>query len=108
MIAVIFFLLSPLLSKAQSLNAIATGTGKTTGHIATLNITNNTQSTIKINPQTCYIPSDGKHQPYVATISGTFLAPGTNLILIKGYCANVDAQPVPDGKAMPPLSDWIP
>ena len=67
-IAVILLLLSPLLSEAQSLKAIATGTGQTTGHIATLSVTNTTQSTITINQQTCYIPSDGTHQPYVAII----------------------------------------
>lgn len=32
MIAVILLLLSPLFSKAQSLKAIASGTGQTTGH----------------------------------------------------------------------------
>ncbi len=62
MIAVIFLVLSPLFSEAQSLKAIATGTGQTTGHIATLSITNTSQSTLSIDPQTCYIPSDGKHQ----------------------------------------------
>ena len=71
MIAIMFFwLISPLFSEAQTLKVLATGTGQTTGHIANLSITNTTQSTIIINSQTCYIPSDGKYQPYVATIPG--------------------------------------
>lgn len=107
MIAVIFFLLSPFISEAQSIKATATGTGLTTGHIATLSVTNTTQSTIIINPQTCFIPSNGTYQPYVVTIPSTSVAPGTNTILIRGYCANVYAQPVPAGNPMPPISELI-
>lgn len=108
-IAVVFLLLiTPLLSKAQSLKVTATGTGQTTGHIATLSITNSSGSAIKINPQTCYIPSDGKYQPYVATLPGTSVPPGTSSIFIEGYCANVYARPVPAYNALPPVSDWIP
>lgn len=109
MIAVIFILLiAPLSSEAQTLKVLATGTGQTTGHIANLSITNTTQSTIIINPQACYIPSDGKYQPYVATIPATSVPPGTRSIPIEGFCANVYAQPVPPGNPMPPVSDWIP
>ncbi|MDQ3016633.1 MAG: hypothetical protein M3R25_07945, partial [Bacteroidota bacterium] len=108
MIVVFFLLISPLFSEAQSLKVLATGTGQTTSHIANLSITNNTLSTIIINPQTCYIPSAGIYQPYVATILGTSVPPGTSTIQIEGYCANVYAQPVPAGNPMPPVSDWIP
>ncbi len=106
-IAIILLLLSPLFSEAQPLKVVATGTGLTTGHIANLSITNTSGSTIIINPQTFYIPSDGKYQPYVATLLGTSVAPGTSFIQLEGYCANVYALPVPPGNPMPPVSDWI-
>ncbi|HSF89443.1 MAG TPA: Ig-like domain-containing protein [Saprospiraceae bacterium] len=107
---VILLLMTPLFIKiqAQSLKITATGTGQTTGHIANLSITNTTGSTVRINPQTCYIPSDGKYQPYVATIPGTSVPPGTSFLPVQGYCANVYAHPVPDGNPMPLVSDWIP
>jgi hypothetical protein len=93
-IAVIVFLLSPLLGKAQSLKAIATGTGQTTGHIATLSITNTTQSAININPQTCYIPYDGTYQPYVAILPGTSVLPGTSSIICRSpSCPHQLSQP---------------
>lgn len=111
MIAFVILILIPTLyieSQAQSLKVVATGTGQTTGHIANLSITNTTGSTVRINPQTCYIPSDGKYQPYVATIPGTSVPPGTSYLHVEGYCANVNAHPVPDGNPMPLITDWIP
>src|SRR5687767_14550327 len=103
-------LISPLFSEtqAQSLKVIATGTGRTTGHIANLSITNNTGSPVKINSQTCYIPSEGKYQPYVATIPAITVPLGVTSVQIEGYCADVLTPPVPGGINMPPLSDWIP
>lgn len=103
-------LIAPLCSQlqAQSLKITATGTGQTTGHIANLTIINTAGSAVRINPQTCFIPCDGKYQPYVATISATSVPPGTSYIKVEGYCANVYAHPVPDGNALPPVSDWIP
>ena len=107
---VILMLITPFYIElhAQSLKITATGTGQTTGHIANLSITNTTGSTVRINPQTCYIPSDGKYQPYVARIPATSVAPGTSYIQVDGYCANVYAHPVPVGNPMPLVSDWIP
>ena len=106
----VLLLITPLYInvQAQSLKITATGTGLTTGHIANLSITNTTGSTVKVNPQTCYIPSDGKYQPYVATIPGTSVPPGTSYIQVEGYCANVYVHPVPDGNPMPLVSNWIP
>jgi hypothetical protein len=106
----ILMLIPPLctVSQAQSLKIIATGTGQTTGHIATLSINNTTGSAVKINAQTCYIPSDGKNQPYVATIPATSVPTGTSQLQVEGYCADVFAQPVPDGQPMPLISTWIP
>lgn len=95
-------------SQAQSLKIIVTGTGQTTGQIATLSIINTTGSTVRINAQTCYIPSQSSYQPYVATIPEATVPPGTTNLKIDGYCANVHAYPVPDGEPMPRITDWIP
>jgi hypothetical protein len=111
MMAAVFLLLLPLLCidvQAQSLKVVATGTGQTTGHIANLSITNTTGQAVRINSQTCYIPSDGKYQPYVATIPGTSVPTGTSYLKIEGYCANVSALPVPNGNPMPLVTSWIP
>jgi hypothetical protein len=107
---VILLLMTPLYIQiqAQSLKITATGTGQTTGHIANLSITNTTGTTVRINPQTCYIPSDGKYQPYVATIPAASVAPGTSYLQVTGYCADVFAQPVPEGNPMPLVTGWIP
>ena len=85
---VILLLILPLYVEvqAQSLKITATGTGQTTGHIANLSITNTTGSTVRINSQTCYIPADGKYQPYVATIPATSAPLGTSYLRIEGYC----------------------
>ncbi len=95
-------------STAQSLKITATGTGQTTGHIATLTVVNTTGSTIRVSEQTCYIPSEGKYQPYVAMIPATSLPTGTSQLQVKGYCADVYAQPVPADNPMPLISTWIP
>lgn len=95
-------------TQAQSLKITATGTGQTTGHIASLTIVNTTGASIRINSQTCYIPSEGKYQPYVATIPATTIPTGTSQLRVEGYCADVFAQPVPIDNPMPLISTWIP
>lgn len=110
MILFLLQILPPIQTLAQSgaMKVRATGTGNTTGHIANLSVTNSTGANVKINPQTCYIPSDGQYQPYIATIPGTTVPPGTTTILIDGYCADVHTPPVPGGDPMPPIEEWIP
>lgn len=112
MIIVLFLLqiLHSIQAVAQSgaMKIRAVGTGNPTGHIANLGVTNSTGSNVNINPQICYIPSDGQYQPYIATIPGTPIPPGTTTIPINGYCADVHTPPVPSGDPMPPVEEWIP
>lgn len=75
-----------------------------------------------------YIPSDGKHQSYVATESKwppgisqtlgtpndngqtpiTTIGPGESVVIpIHGYCAEIHAPPVPAGESMTPVSNWV-
>lgn len=90
------------------LTVTAKGTGRTTGHVADLNVVNPTQTPLDINEQTVYIPSDGQYQPYIGRIPPTLLYPGTTTIPVEGYCADVHTPPVPNGTAMPPIEEWIP
>ncbi len=88
----------------------ASGTGKTTGHIADLHVRNDDNHPIDVLPQTFFIPSDGKHQPYVARIPDLVtIPPSTSVTIpISGYCADVRTPPVGSGEPMIPVSDWIP
>ncbi|GIV30671.1 MAG: hypothetical protein KatS3mg029_0022 [Saprospiraceae bacterium] len=52
------------------LKVTAKGTGQTTGHIATLEITNLGNEPVQLEPQVVYIPSSGKYQSYVGRIPG--------------------------------------
>jgi hypothetical protein len=90
------------------LEITAKGTGRTTGVIANISVANPTQSYLETSPQSVFIPSDGKYQPYVGKIPGTLLPPGTTNIPVDGYCADVHTPPVPSDSPMPPLDTWIP
>ncbi|MDQ3015441.1 MAG: Ig-like domain-containing protein [Bacteroidota bacterium] len=93
----------------QVISVKATSTGRTTGHIATLFITNNGGKTLRAQPQTVYIASNGDYQSYVATIPETEISTtGITTIVINGYCADVHSGPVPGGMDMPSLDNWLP
>ncbi len=85
------------------------GTGRTTGHIALIPITNKGGRALLISPQMIYIPSDGPHQSYIARIAETIVPPGATLsISVDGYCVDVHKPPVPDKSHMPLIDLWIP
>ncbi len=93
----------------QSLSVKATSTGRTTGHIATLFITNTGSNELEALPQTVYIPSGGDYQSYVAEIPVTQIpVAGVTTIAIQGYCADVHMPPVPAGMDMPAFNSWLP
>ena len=86
----------------------AKGTGRTTGIIAIITVENKSETILKVLPQTAYIPSSGQYQPYIAIIPGTTLSPGTTIIPVDGFCADVHKPPVSNGAPMPPIEKWIP
>jgi len=86
----------------------AKGTGRTTGNIAIITVENKSENTLTVLPQTAYIPSSGQYQPYIAIIPGTTLSPGTTIIPVDGFCADVHKPPVSNGAPMPPIEKWIP
>jgi len=96
----------------------ATGTGRTTGHIANLTVQNPTDRavTVQFGPRApsapgtaLFIPSSGQYQPYVIPyLPPVALAPGeTKTIPVQGYCVDVRLPPVPDGGGLPPVNTWV-
>lgn len=86
------------------------GTGRTTGHIATLTVKNNSDISARLEPQCFYIPATGKYQSYVGRIGeNEYLPPNsTSEIPVHGYCADPFKPPVPLGEDMTDFSEWIP
>lgn len=89
------------------------GTGRTTGHIADLTITNPTKEPITVvigDPGSSFqIPSDGQHQAYIVpSIAEIPIGPGQEVTVpIEGYCIDLRRPPVGDKKPMPGISEWI-
>ena len=87
----------------------ATGTGRTTGHIADLAIYNpgDQPATVELGP--CFIPSGGQYQPYVVPSLPPVTVPphSTTNVPVQGYCADIFTAPVPAGAVFPPVTDWI-
>lgn len=107
-IPVLLILLSQL-CYAESVVFIATGTGQTTGHIATLYVENNTQQPFSFETEGFFIPSEGNYQSYVVPYPLNFSIDASEKMQIPiiGYCADVNTPPVPDGKELPAFSNWI-
>ena len=88
----------------------ATGTGRTTGHIADLSLYNPTDAAITTEIGPMFIPSGGDFQPYVVPAAGPVSVPphSTANVPLNGYCADIFTAPVPSGTGMPPVENWIP
>ncbi|HAQ38787.1 MAG TPA: hypothetical protein DCX89_04945 [Saprospirales bacterium] len=91
------------------IKAKATGTGRTTGHIADLKLTNVTDEKYQTSLGPFYIPSSGKYQPYIVPgqIDITVPPHGTYNIPINGYCTDIHKPPVGSGEDLPPVTSWI-
>lgn len=87
----------------------ARGTGRTTGHIITLTVRNNTGETIEVTPSIFYVPSKGRYQSYVGRIPpGTQIPPGATIeILVTGYCTDVFTPPVTAGASTPSPEEYV-
>lgn len=99
---------SLIIAQNNALQIRATGTGRTTGHIANLSLYNPTPAPLTFTLSPCYIPSGGQYQPYIVpTVTTATVPPGaTANIPVKGYCTDIFTPPVPSGHTMPPFSDW--
>jgi hypothetical protein len=87
----------------------AKGTGRTTGHVATLTVANTGPQPVSLPPFEFFIPSDGKYQSYVGrTSQGPPIPPGgTQTLPVAGFCGDVHRPPVPAGENLPPIESWI-
>ena len=99
---------SLIFAQNNALQISATGTGRTTGHIANLSLYNPTTVPLTFTLSPCYIPSGGQYQPYIVpTQTTTTVPPGaTANIPVEGYCTDIFTAPVPSGSVMPPFSGW--
>lgn len=96
--------------KVENFTLVAFGTGQTTGHIATLSVTNNTTEDVMVAPQSFLLPSMHTYQSYVGRIpAGISVAAGESAeIAVTGFCIDVHSPPVPLGRALLPVEDWVP
>ncbi|MCB0531478.1 MAG: hypothetical protein KDD14_04710 [Saprospiraceae bacterium] len=87
----------------------ARGTGRTTGHIATMLVKNTGDQRVVLLPAMYFIPSDGNFQNYLGRIvTPVSIAPGaTAQIQVIGYCTDIHRPPVPSETAMVPFEHWI-
>ncbi|MFN0014184.1 MAG: Ig-like domain-containing protein [Saprospiraceae bacterium] len=92
------------------LHYLARGTGRTTGHIATLLVSNPTPMPLRTVVGDVFIPSQGNYQGYVVTQVYPLDVPpfGTVSVPLDGYCTDVSMPPVPAGAALPDVSRWVP
>ena len=112
----IFFLSQNFYAQNTLLNTLmkvkVKGTGRTTGHVLTLNVFNPSEKPDTLNLDGYFIPSDGKFQGYIIPQSAhdpIILGPGENLsIPLNGFCTDIHKAPVPNGKKPVDISEWIP
>ncbi|MFN4079302.1 MAG: hypothetical protein ACK4NS_00245 [Saprospiraceae bacterium] len=99
-------------SRTASPQQQVVATGRTTGHIADLVLTNpGAKSADAVLPASVVIPSDGQYQGYaVPTTPGkTTVPPGqTRTVPLTGYCTHPDLPAPPPGTILPTPTDWPP
>lgn len=93
----------------QNMVFSATGTGETTGYIAILLATNNSNQPQQLDLGNFYIPSGGKFQSYVVPEIQSIEVPpmGSVTVDIHGYCADISRPPVGNGQPMPAPESWL-
>lgn len=91
------------------LDLTARGTGRTTGHIATLTVSNLSDKPITAELGPFFIPTFNKYQPYIVPAPAPVNVPPFTTINIPltGFCADIHRPPVPEGEAMPPIQSWV-
>lgn len=100
---------SPFSQAHPGLQARATGTGRTTGHIADLVLLNTGSDAIQTEIGPLLIPSTEKNQGYVVNDSYPVTIPalGTATVALHGYCTDIALAPLPAGAGASPVAGWI-
>ncbi|MEZ4940074.1 MAG: hypothetical protein R3D58_04355 [Saprospiraceae bacterium] len=88
----------------------ARGTGRTTGHVITLDIYNPSPTPLRTTVGDCFIPSTAGYQGYVVLKTYTVEVPalGAAQLQLDGYCTNVRHPALPDGEPATAVSNWVP
>ncbi len=99
-------------SRTASPQQQVVATGRTTGHIADLVLTNpGAKPADAVLPASVVIPSDGQYQGYaVPTTPGKTTVPAgqTRTVPLTGYCTHPHLPAPPPGTILPGLTDWPP
>lgn len=101
----------------NDLIVVVKGTGRTTGHIADIIVTNPNNQMVVVRPGSSdipesggyLIPSDGGRQPYAVPIIPDIRvgANKTVTVPVEGFCVDIRRPPVPAGEDMPPIASWV-
>ncbi len=92
-----------------ALLAVATGTGRTSGHIANLTVENKSGTPVHADIGPFFIPATDRYQPYLVPGIQTITAEPMSAVTVKleGWCADIHRPPVPQGASMIPVGQWI-
>lgn len=98
----------PWMPPVEGIAFAAKSTGRTTGHIADLNVRNTTNRPIQVEVPASVIPSDGKHQGYTVPqpTPVTVLANSTTTVPLQGFCTDPDLPAAPPGTPLRPVDSW--
>ncbi len=104
-----FFSAQTRLAAQSEISAKASGTGRTTGHIANITLRNNGTSIADFQLGPFFIPAQGQYQPYIVPRSTSIpLVPHKSVTIpLHGYCADIYSPPIPDGHRLPAPGTWI-
>lgn len=85
-----------------------TSTGRTTGHIVFLTVTNQGKDPVALEIPPLLVPSTQGYQGYVLPENTRVsVPPGATLeVPLRGYCTDPDLPVRPAGREMPPTTDW--
>jgi len=99
----------PFQDAHPGLEATATGTGRTTGHIADLTLNNTTSEPMDTEIGPLVIPSDGKFQGYVVNDTYPVEIPafGSATLPLYGYCTDIFKLALPEGAGAADAGTWI-
>jgi len=87
----------------------ASGTGMTTGHIATLTVINPTDNPLYAVIGPYMIPSTGQFQGYIVPHPQdvTVDSGDTIMVALYGYCTDINLPPVSNSDDMPGIDIWV-
>jgi hypothetical protein len=85
------------------------GTGRTTGHVIDIWITNLSDDTLRVALGPYLVPATGAYQGYIVPSSGTatLLPRATESLPLTGYCTDIHRKPVPEGRTATDPGEWI-